>query len=159
MAATQKPMRLIGVYLLAFVAIYFLGAVLGAIYLNFFSGDTTGAGLGLLIALPLMLIVSSIFDFFVPGLFLVALFFLGNFILKERGSKWVSIASSIALASLVWGLTFPVAVSLINVVYASNDFLKIKEGSEAFIYYLVGTNLAGLIAAVLWVKLKPAKTK
>ena len=159
MAATQKPMRLIGVYLLAFVAFYLLGTVVAAIYLNFFSGDTTGAGLGLLIALPIMLIVSSIFYFFVPGSFLVALYFLGNFVLKERGSKWASIASSVALASLLWALTFPVAASLINVVYASNYFLQLKEGSETMVYLVAGTNLAGLIAAVLWVKLKSTKTK
>ncbi len=159
MAAVQKPMRLIGVYLLAFIIFYLLGDVLWAIYMNSFAGETSGSGLGLAIALPLMLAVYSIFYFFVPGSSLVALFFLGNFILKERGSKWVSIASSLGLASLLWVLTFPVAASLINVVYASNDFLKIKEGSEAFIYFVAGTNFAGLIAAVLWVKLKPVKTK
>jgi hypothetical protein len=159
MAAVHKPMRLIGVYLLAYVAIYLLATVVGAIYLNFFTGDTSGAGLGLLLALPIMFVVYSIMYFFVPASTLVGIYFSSNFILKERGSQAVSIASSVGLAVAVWAATFPVAISLINVVYASKDFLMLKEGSWAFIYLTAWTNLAGLIVAVLWVKLKPAKAK
>ena len=159
MATVQKPMRLISAYLIAFVAIYLLGGVVGSVYMTYFAGDTSGAGLGLLIALPIMLVVGTIMYFFVPLSTLVALYYTGDFILRDRGSKLTSIASSIGLATGVWAVTFPVAISLINVVYASNSFLMIKEGSWAFVYLLAGTNLAGLVAAVLWVKLKPAKTK
>lgn len=138
---------------------YLLATVLAALYLIFVSGDQTGAGVGLAIALPLMFILYSFAYFFVPGSTLAAIAFLGQFVLRERGSKWVSIFASVGLATGIWLVTYPLAVSLINVVYAGNDFMMLKESSWAFIYLEAGTNLAGLIAAVFWVKLKPARIK
>jgi hypothetical protein len=158
MANVLQSLRFIGVYLLSFLIFFLLGVASWAIYLNLLPGNSS-EGLGLFLALPLMLILYSIFYFFVPGASLVALFFLGNFILKDRGSKLTSISTSVLLATTVWALTFPVAGSLINVVYASNYFLMIKDGSESFVNFVMGTNLAGLIAAVIWVKLRPSKAK
>lgn len=159
MAVTKKSGRLISWYLIFYVGFYLLATVAASIYLTFFSGDTTGSGIGVLFALPIMLVVYSIMYFFVPGSTLLALFFLGDFALKERGAKGVSILMSLAITLSVWLVTFPAAISLINVIYSGNSFLMIQDSSWPFIYLQSGTNLAGLIAAVLWTKLKPPKRK
>lgn len=157
MATTKKAGRLLAWYLIFYIGFYLAATVAAAIYLSVFSGDTTGSGIGVLFALPIMFVLYSIMYFFVPGSTLLALFFLGDFALKDRGAKVFSIALSLAIALAVWLATFPVAISLINLVYSGNSFLMIQDSSWPFIYLQAGTNLAGLISAVLWVKLRPRK--
>lgn len=159
MATVQNNRRLVLTYLVFYVGFYFVATVLTALYVQFLSGDQSGAGVGLLIALPLMFIITSVAYFFVPGSAFAAIYLLRNFVLRQRGSKLVSILASLAFAVGIWLATYPLAVSLINLFYAGNDFMMVKDSSWPFIYLEAGTNLAGLIAAVLWVKLKPVKAK
>jgi hypothetical protein len=75
--------------------------------------------------------------------------------MKERGSK--STIVSILLSAACWVITFPVALGFVNMLTSGNQFLQIQESSAPFLYLFGGSNLIGLIAAVLWVKLRKPK--
>lgn len=159
MATVQNHRRLVFAYLIFYVGFYLLATIVAALYVSVFSGDQTGAGIGLAISLPLMFIITSFAYFFVPGSTFVAIYFLRDFVLRQRGSRLVSILVSEVIAVGIWLLTYPFAVLLINVIYAGNEFMMLKDSSWTFVYFEAGSNLAGLIAAVLWVQLRPAKLK
>ena len=74
MASSRKWPRLVISYLVAYFLFYSLSSIVFTIYVNNFSGDQTGAGIGLASALPLMFLLASIFYFFVPGSTLVAIY-------------------------------------------------------------------------------------
>ena len=153
MASSQKWPRLVISYLVAYFLFYSLSSIVFTIYANNFSGDKTGAGVGLAIALPLMFLLASIFYFFVPGSTYVAIYFLGNFVLRAS-----SVLKSVLMAVGIWLVTFLPALALINVIYAGSPNMMIQATSWPFLYLLAGSNLAGLIASVIWVRLRPVKT-
>lgn len=136
-----------GVSFLAITALF-------ALYVSIFSKDESGAGLGLVIALPLMFVITSIAYFWVPASPLVSVVLLRQSIFKERGSRSKSTLISVGLAIATWLVTYPLAVALINLVYASNDFMKVQESSAGFIIMQAVANLMGLIFSVLWVQLR-----
>ena len=111
------------------------------------------------IAIPfvfvLMFFMSVIFYFYVPLSTWLLIFFAHDFLMKDRGSK--SLVLSLLIAIGCWVITFPIALGFVNMLTSGNQFLQMQESSAPFLYLFGGSNLIGLIAAVLWVRLRKQK--
>ncbi|MEY4553886.1 MAG: hypothetical protein RL197_313 [Actinomycetota bacterium] len=111
------------------------------------------------IAIPivfvLMFLMGTIFYFYVPLAPWLGLLLLHDFLLKDRGGKTRSIVISCVLMLAVWIVTFLPAIALVNVFTAGSLFLQLQDSSAPFLAIYGGTNLVGLLASVVWVKLKP----
>jgi hypothetical protein len=152
---TQKK-PLLGIYPLAWLVVYFAAAIVFLIWALIPGNSDSGVSP---IAIPfvfgLMFLMSVIIYFYVPLSTWLLLLFLHDFVMKERGSK--STIVSVLLSVACWAITFPVALGLVNMLTSGNQFLQIQESSAPFLYLFGGSNLIGLIAAVLWVKLRKPK--
>ena len=150
----KKP--LLGIYPLAWLIVYFSAMIF--VFLWALIPGNAGEGFSP-IAIPfvfvLMFLMSVIFYFYVPLSTLLLLIFLHDFVIKERGSK--STIVSVLLSVACWAITFPVALGFVNMLTSGNQLLQIQESSAPFLYLFGGSNLIGLIAAVLWVKLRKQK--
>lgn len=109
------------------------------------------------IAFTLMFLMCVIFFFYVPLSSWLLLLILHNFVMTDRGGKLNSALISSLLAAACWVATFPVALAFANWITAGNQFLQIQESSAPFLYLFGGSNLIGLVGAVLWIKLRPKK--
>jgi hypothetical protein len=151
----QKKTLLVA-YPLAWLVAYFAAAIVFLIWALIPGNADSGVSP---IAIPfvfgLMFLMSVIIYFYVPLSTWLLLLFLHDFVMKERGSK--STIVSILLSAACWVITFPVALGFVNMLTSGNQFLQIQESSAPFLYLFGGSNLMGLIAAVLWVKLRKPK--
>jgi hypothetical protein len=150
----KKP--LLGIYPLAWLVAYFTAMIF--VFLWALIPGNAGEGFSP-IAIPfvfvLMFLMCVIFYFYVPLSTWLLLLLLHAFVMKERGSK--STIVSVLLAAACWVVTFPVALGFVNMITSGNQFLQIQESSAPFLYLFGGSNLIGLIGAVLWVKLRKQK--
>ena len=141
-------------WLFAYLALSIVFILLSSVLSNPASVDQV---IPYFLALTFMFLLSAIFYFYVPLSTWLLLMLLHNFVMKERGSKTKSALISALLAAACWVVTFPVALAFVNMITAGNQFLQIQESSAPFLYLFGGSNLIGLIGAVLWIKLRPQK--
>jgi hypothetical protein len=151
----QKKTLLVA-YPLAWLVAYFAAAILFLIWALIPGNSDSGVSP---IAIPfvfgLMFLMSVIFYFYVPVSTFLLLLFTHDFVMKDRGKN--STIISVLLSVACWVITFPVALGLVNMITSGNQLLQIQESSAPFLYLFGGSNLVGLIAAVLWVKLRKPK--
>lgn len=141
-------------WLFAYLALSIVFILLSSISSNPASVDQV---IPYFLALTFMFLLSAIVYFYVPLSTWLLLMLLHNFVMKDRGSKTKSALISTLLAAACWVVTFPVALAFVNMITAGNQFLQIQESSAPFLYLFGGSNLIGLIGAVLWIKLRPQK--
>lgn len=152
----NQTKKLLRVYPLAWLISYFSAMVL--VFLWSLIPSNSGDGfspIAIPIAFTLMFLMCVIVYFYVPLSSWLLLFFVHDFVMKDRGRK--STLFSVLLAAACWVVTFPVALAFVNMITAGNQFLQIQESSAPFLYLFGGSNLIGLIGAVLWIKLRPQK--
>lgn len=152
----NQTKKLLRVYPLAWLISYFSAMVL--VFLWSLIPSNSGDGfspIAIPIAFTLMFLMCVIVYFYVPLSSWLLLFFVHDFVMKDRGRK--STLISVLLAAACWVVTFPVALAFVNMITAGNQFLQIQESSAPFLYLFGGSNLIGLIGAVLWIKLRPQK--
>ena len=142
------------IYLIAWV-LSFLAAMVVIFLWALISGNA-GEGFSP-IAIPfvftLVFLMSVTFYFYVPLSTGLLLFFAHDFVFKERGGK--STLISILLAVACWTATFPVALGFVDMV--AYDFQILQIQTSIVLYLIGGSNLVGLIGAVLWVKRRKQK--
>jgi hypothetical protein len=155
-AYPNQNKKLLRVYPLAWLFAYF-GAMVVLFLWSLIPGNSESgfSPIAIPIALTLMFLMCVIVYFYVPLSTWLLLFLLHNFVMKDRGSK--STVISVVLAIAGWSITFPVALAFVYMITSGNQFLQIQESSAPFLYLFGGTNLLGLIGAVVWVKLRPQK--
>lgn len=152
----NQKKKLLAVYPLAWLFAYFAAMVLAFIWSLIPSNSGDGfSPIAVPIVFTLMFFMSVIFYFYVPLSSWLLLLLLHDFVMKDRGRK--SALISALLATACWVVTFPVALTLVNIITSGNQFLQIQESSAPFLYLFGGSNLIGLIGAVLWIKLRPQK--
>lgn len=143
-------------YPLAWLVTYFAAAIAFLIWALIPGNADAGISpIAIPFVLVLMFLMSVIIYFYVPLSTWLLIFFVHDFMMKDRGSK--SLVLSILIASGCWGISFPIALGFVNMLTSGNQFLQIQESSAPFLYLFGGSNLIGLIAAVLWVRFRKQK--
>jgi len=142
------PLAWVSAYLAAMVVLIIWALIPGA-------ADEGFSPIAIPFVFVLMFLMSVIIYFYVPLSTWLLIFFVHDFLMKDRGSK--SIVLSLLIAIGCWVITFPVALGFVNMLTSGNQFLQIQESSAPFLYLFGGSNLIGLIAAVLWVRLRKQK--
>lgn len=143
------PLAWVSAYLTAMVALIIWALIPGA-------ADEGFSPLAIPFVFVLMFLMSVIIYFYVPLSTWLLIFFAHDFLMKDRGSK--SLILSILIAIGCWVITFPIALGLVNMLTSGNQSADLSQASAPFLYVFGGSNLIGLIAAVLWVKLRKKRT-
>ena len=150
--------KLLKLYPLAWLISYFSAMVL--VFLWSLIPGNSGDGfspIAIPIVFTLMFLMCVIVYFYVPLSSWLLLLLMHDFVMKDRGGKLKSALISSLLAAACWAVTFPVALACVNLITAGNQFLQIQESSTPFLYLFGGSNLIGLVGALLWVKLRAPK--
>lgn len=152
----NQKKALLGIYPLAWLIVYFTAMIV--VFLWALIPGNSGEGFSP-VAIPLvftlMFVMSVIVYFYVPLSTLLLILFAHDFVMKDRGKN--STIISVLLSAACWAITFPVTLGFVNMITSGNRFLQVQESSAPFLYFFGGSNLIGLIVAVLWVKLRKQK--